>query len=72
MKVDLAFLCDTVEVDCQGGKTRTQMYGVYKTDVMELVLDIVTADEVLEVIDYDKIIDYLEEKYDIEPIKRRD
>ena len=70
MKTDIAFVCDNVEVTTSAGRINAQMYGVYKLDVMGSVLDIMSADEVLEAIDYDKIVDYLEKNYDIEKIKR--
>lgn len=70
MKTDIAFVCDNVEVTTSAGRIYAQMYGVYRSDVIESVLDVMSADEVLEAIDYDNIIDYLENKYDIEKIKR--
>lgn len=69
MKTDIAFSCDSIEITTNAGRVNTQIYGVYKSDVMDSVLDVLSADEVLEAIDYDKIIDYLEEKYDIEKIR---
>lgn len=71
MKVDIAFLCETVEVDCTGGKTRAQLFGVYKSDIMDSVLEVMTEDEVLEDLSYEKICDFLESRYDIETIKER-
>lgn len=71
MKVDIAFLCDTVEVDCQGSKIRVQTYGVYKNDVMESVQEIMSIEDIIEAIGFDKVCDCLESVYDIEKIKER-
>ena len=71
METDIAFNCDNIDINTNAGRINAQICGVYKSDIMESVLDIMSADEVLEAIDYDKIIDYLEEKYDIKIEERK-
>lgn len=61
MKTEITLLCDKVEIESFRTLTRVEMHGIYKSDIMDAVLDVLSIDDVLEALKIEDVRRFIEE-----------